>query len=169
VTDFIALVVSGLSLGFVYALIALGFVMIFKASRVVNFAHGSVLLLGAYAIARTHDDLGFAGAVLFGVVVAAVVAVLVQFLILRRLSHASVDTLTIVTIGVDILLATELTRRIGEKVFDIGDPWNDRVFSFGSISVPEARIAAAIVAALVLVAFGAVHRFTDWGIEPPRV
>ncbi|MEA2448960.1 MAG: branched-chain amino acid transport system permease protein, partial [Thermoleophilaceae bacterium] len=63
-TQFIELLISGLSLGFVYALIALGFVVIFKATRVINFAHGSLLLLGAYVIARLHGSLGFGGAVL---------------------------------------------------------------------------------------------------------
>ena len=42
--------------GCIYALIAMGFVIIFKASEVVNFAHGSVLLLGAYLVAIWHDD-----------------------------------------------------------------------------------------------------------------
>ena len=164
-THFIELFVSGLSLGFVYALIALGFVMIFKATRVVNFAHASLLLLGAYVIARAHDSLGFAGAVLLGVAIAALVGVLIQVVILRRLRGAHPDTLTIVTIGVDILLATELTRRIGEKVFDIGDPWNDKIVSIGEISIPQARIAAAVVAIIVLAAFGVVHKFTDYGVS----
>ena len=55
-TQFFELLVSGLSLGFVYALIALGFVVIFKATRVVNFAHGSIVLLGAYVVARTARE-----------------------------------------------------------------------------------------------------------------
>jgi branched-chain amino acid transport system permease protein len=164
VTQFLELFVSGLSLGFVYALIALGFVIIFKATRVVNFAHGSLVLLGAYVIARTHDSLGFGLAVVVGIAVTALVGVVVQFVILRKLRGASVDTLTIVTIGVDILLATELTRRIGSDVLDIGDPWRDKVVHIGEITIPQARVAAAIVAAIVLVAFGLVTKLTDTGI-----
>jgi branched-chain amino acid transport system permease protein len=164
VNQFIELLISGISLGFVYALIALGFVIIFKAGRVINFAHGSLLLLGAYIIARLHGSLGFGLAVLIGVVATAFVAVLVQVLILRRLRGASSDTLTIVTIGIDILLATELTRRIGTNVLSIGDPWRDQVTHIGSISIPEARIAAAIVAILILAGFLAAFRFSGWGI-----
>jgi len=162
--QFIELLISGLSLGFVYALVALGFVMIFAATRVVNFAYGSILLFGAYVVARTHDNLGFALAVIAGMAAAALLAALIQLIILRRLRGASLDTLAIVTIGVDILLATELTRRIGDKVFNIGDPWRDHVVHFGDFSVPQARVAAAVVAILVLVAFLAVHRWSDWGI-----
>jgi len=62
-TQFLILLLNGLSLGAIYALIALGFVIIFKASEVVSFTHGSLLLLGAYSIARLSDSIGFAGAV----------------------------------------------------------------------------------------------------------
>jgi branched-chain amino acid transport system permease protein len=164
VTQFIELLISGISLGFVYALIALGFVVIFKSTRVVNFAHGSILLLGAYVVARTHESLGFVGAVLAGIAAAALCAVLVHLLILRRLRGAGTDTLAIATIGIDILLATELTRRIGTRVLNIGDPWRDRVVDLGSFSVPEARVAAAIVAVLVLAVFLAAFKYSDWGI-----
>ena len=54
-TQFLELLVSGLSLGCIYALIAIGFVIVFKATNVINFAHGSVLMLGAYLVARWHD------------------------------------------------------------------------------------------------------------------
>lgn len=58
-STFIELVVNGVSAGSVYALIALGFVIIFKATEVVNFAHASLLLVGGYVTAVLHDDIGF--------------------------------------------------------------------------------------------------------------
>jgi branched-chain amino acid transport system permease protein len=164
VNQFIELLISGISLGTVYALIALGFVMIFKATRVVNFAHGSILLLGVYVIARTHASLGFLPALLLGVASSALIALLVQVVILRNSRFASTDTLTIITIGVDIILATELTRRIGSKVLNIGDPWHDHIVHFGSFGVPQARVAAAIVAVIVLAVFGLANKYTDYGI-----
>ena len=63
-SQFLELLISGLSLGCIYALIAMGFVIVFKATNVVNFAHVSVLMLGAYLVARWHEALGFGGAVL---------------------------------------------------------------------------------------------------------
>jgi branched-chain amino acid transport system permease protein len=164
VNQFVELLISGVSLGFVYALIALGFVVVFKATRVVNFAHGSILLLGAYIVARTHESLGFVGAVLAGVVAAAVLGVLLQVVLLRRLRGAASDTLTILTIGIDILLVTELTRRIGTRVLNIGDPWKDHVVDVASFSVPSARLAAAVVAIVVLAAFVAAFKYSDWGV-----
>ncbi len=163
-TQFIELLLSGVSLGFVYALIAVGFVMIFKATRVVNFAHGSVLLLGAYVIARAQESMAFGPAVLLGVLASAVAGLIVYFVVLRRLSGASHDTLTIVTIGVDILLATELAREIGSDALALGDPWKDDVVRFGDYAVPEARVVAAVVAMVLLAAFWAAFRFSDYGI-----
>lgn len=70
-TAFLDNTLSGLALGAVYALVALGFVVIFKASGVLNFAQGSLLLFGGYLVAVLHDDLGFAGALAVAVLATA--------------------------------------------------------------------------------------------------
>ena len=77
-TQFLSLLLNGLSLGAVYALIALGFVIIFKASEVTSFMQGSLLLLGAYLMARFHDTLGFWGALVVGIGGAAIAALVVE-------------------------------------------------------------------------------------------
>jgi branched-chain amino acid transport system permease protein len=164
VNEFIELLVGGLSLGCIDALIALGFVVVFKATRVVNFAYGSLLLLGAYLIGRYHDSLGFPLAVLMAVVVTAAVAGFIGLFVLRRLRLADPGTLTIVTLGVDIILATELTRRIGTDLLTPGDPWGARVLTIGGVHVPQTRIAAAAVAVVLVGAFLAVLKTSDWGI-----
>ena len=72
----------------------------------VNFAHGSILLLGAYVVGRTHDELGFALAALAGIAAAAVAAALIERVIMRPLrAAADLGTLAILTLGVDILHA----------------------------------------------------------------
>jgi len=164
-SQFIELFVNGISLGFVYALVALGFVVIFKSTRVINFAHGSIVLLGAYVIAKLADDLGFLLAVVVGVAVAALAAALLYVVILRHVRGRAADTVTIATIGLDIVLATELGRQIGQEVLNIGDPWGSDVVRFtDDLSVPEARVAAAVVALLLLGAFLAAFRFSPWGV-----
>src|SRR4051794_32617667 len=109
------LLVSGLSLGCIYALIALGFVIVFKATNVVNFAHASVLMLGAYLVARWHASLGFFGASGAAAVACAVAAALIDVVLVRplRRRHGGADALAIITIGINIVLGTELTRRVG--------------------------------------------------------
>ena len=163
-TEFLTNLVNGISLGGVYALIALGFVIVFKATEVVNFAHGSFVALGAYVIARTHDDLGFGVAVLLGVLSAAGGALLVERLFVRKLQMGNVNALAILTIGVDILVVTELTRRFGPDVLPIGDPWGDKLVDLGPVTLPETRLVAIGVTAVLLGAFFAAFKYSSWGI-----
>ncbi|KAB1142565.1 branched-chain amino acid ABC transporter permease [Streptomyces luteolifulvus] len=158
-------VLNGLALGSVYALIALGFVVIFKASGVMNFAHGSLLLFGGYVTARLHDAIGFIPAVLVGAALAAALAGLVQLLATRGLRGAEIHTLTILTIGVDVLLSTELNRQVGADYLTMGDPWGADVTRLGSITVADARIAGIVVAVIVIGAFFAAFRWSRWGLS----
>jgi branched-chain amino acid transport system permease protein len=163
-TRLIELVLNGVSLGSIDALIALGFVVVFKASRVVNFAYGSLLLLGAYVIGRYHDRIGFAGAVVLSIVVTGAIAAFTGAVVLRRVRLADRGTLAILTLGLDIVLATELTRRIGSDLLTTGDPWGADVVVIGGVHIPQTRIAAAVAAVVLIGAFLVVLRFTDWGI-----
>ncbi|GAB2859869.1 branched-chain amino acid ABC transporter permease [Streptomyces deserti] len=157
---------DGIALGAVYALVALGFVVIFKASGVLNFAHGSLLLLGGYLTAVLHDDLGFAGALAAAIVTTAAVAGALDRFLLQpggmdpRAAHVQ----TIVTIGVDIVLLTDLARRIGGDLLSLGDPWGDAVTNLGPVTVADSRLAAIAVSAVVIAAVFALFRFTAWGL-----
>jgi branched-chain amino acid transport system permease protein len=163
-TTFLELLVNGISVGAVYALIALGFVVIFKATEVVNFTHASLLLAGGFLIAKLHPALGFWAALAVGIAGAALVGALVEFLIIRRAHVGSHSVVAIVTIGVDIMLVTELTRQIGTDVLALGDPWNDRVLHMGGVSIAETRIVALGVAAVLIIAFLLAFKYTGWGV-----
>ncbi|MFC9977991.1 branched-chain amino acid ABC transporter permease [Spirillospora sp. NPDC050679] len=156
--------VNGLSSGSVYALIALGFVVVYKATEVINFAHPSLLLTGGYLVAELHDDIGFWPAVAAGVAATALLAVLVETLVLRRVRASGHAAVSIITIGVDIVLTVELARRIGTRVLPLGDPWGDKVVRIGDITVAQARIAAIVVAATAIAAFLLAFKHTAWGV-----
>ncbi|MDH2430727.1 branched-chain amino acid ABC transporter permease [Sphaerisporangium sp. TRM90804] len=161
---FLELLVNGLSMGSVYALIALGFVIIFKATEVVNFAHASLLLAGGYVVARLHPFTGFWLALLIGVAFAGLLAALVEFLIIRRANVGSHSVLAIVTIGVDIVITTELTRQMGTEILSLGDPWGDSVVHIGGVTVAEVRIVALGTAAALITLFLLAFRYTGWGV-----
>ncbi|MDT0433855.1 MULTISPECIES: branched-chain amino acid ABC transporter permease [Streptomyces] len=166
-TVLLATVLDGLALGAVYALVALGFVIVFKASGVLDFAHGSLLLLGGYLVAVLHGTLGFAGAAAVAVLATAAVAGAVDRLLLRRVAadpHAA-TVQTIVTIGVDIVLLTDLSRRLGGDLLGLGDPWRDTVRTLGPVSVAESRLAAVAVSAVVIGAVFALFRYSAWGLS----
>jgi branched-chain amino acid transport system permease protein len=164
-TKLIELLISGVSLGFVYGLIALGFVVLFKATEVVNFAHGAVLLLGGYVIAVLRDHhVSFWWAALAGIAVSAFTGLVIERLFIRPLRGADVNSLAILTIGLNIVLFTELSRRIGSQVLSTGDPWGNRIVKLFGYRVPETRLAAIVVGIVIIGGFMAATKFTNWGI-----
>ena len=84
---FIQLVFAGIALGCIYALIGLGFTIIFKASEVINFAQGSLLLVGAYIVSAGVFEwhLPFFLALLLGILVTSCIGLLFERFALRRM------------------------------------------------------------------------------------
>ena len=160
------LLFSGVALGAIYALLALGFVVVFKATRVVNFAHAGLLMVGTYCVARfrTVDGLAFPLALLGGVAVAVIVALLVERVFVRPVARRSIVAVAIMTIGIDVVLQTEVTRRLGIDILPVGDPWQSGTVDVFGITVPQTRVAALLVALVLLALFFAWSKFSDWGI-----
>jgi branched-chain amino acid transport system permease protein len=163
-TYFLTQVLNGLSYGLVLSLIAAGFAIVFTSTGVLNFAHGSIVLVGAYLVAVTQPTIGFWPAVLVGIVGAAVVGVLVNALLVRHLADPNPGTAAILMLGVDIVLLTELTRRIGNQVLPLGAPWGADVVHIGDIALPEGRVLAAGVAVVVFAGLWFLFARTRLGI-----
>jgi branched-chain amino acid transport system permease protein len=104
VETFVQLVVNGLGKGAVYALLALGFVMIYKATEVVNFALGSLVLVGGYLVYVLKDAIGWYAAAAIGIVGAALAGLLIERL-LAGARGADQNSLALLTIGVDVIIA----------------------------------------------------------------
>jgi branched-chain amino acid transport system permease protein len=165
-TQFIQLTVYGLADGAILALAALGFVLIFKASGVVNFAQGAFLLVGAYAFysAFVLLHLPVVLAVVVGVVVAALLGVAIERLALRRLIGEDPIAVIMVTIGLSELLQALIqmfygtTPRTMPKILPRGS-----VEIFGA-AVPVDRLVAIAVAGVVLAGFSAFFRWSRHGV-----
>jgi branched-chain amino acid transport system permease protein len=159
------LLFSGVALGAVYALLALGFVVVFKATQVVNFAHAGLLMVGTYAAARfSAAGRPFVVAVLLGIALTVVLALVIERALVRPVVRRSVVAVAIMTIGVDVVLQTEVTRRLGIDILPMGDPWQSSTVEILGITVPQTRVAALVVAFVVLGGFFAWSRFSDWGV-----
>ena len=161
----IQLLVGGASLGSVYALLALGFVVVFRASGVVNFGHPALLMIGAYVIARLGlAHVSFPLALLGGVAAAALAALLVQRFLVTTMARSSVIAVGIMTIGVDLIAETEITRRMGSDIPTMNDPWGARVIHVGALTIPQTRIAGLVLCMALIGAFFAWFRFSSWGV-----
>ena len=161
---FLSQVLNGLSYGLVLSLIAAGFAIVFTSTGVLNFAHGSIVLLGAYLVAVTQPTIGFWPAVLVGILGAAVVGVLINALLVRHLADPNAGTAAILMLGVDIVLLTELTRRIGNQVLPLGAPWGADVVHLGGIALPAGRVLAAGLALVVFAGLWFLFARTRLGI-----
>jgi branched-chain amino acid transport system permease protein len=164
---FIQLVFAGLALGCGYALVALGFTIIFKASEVINFAQGELLLMGTFvvSVAMFSWRLGFWPALLVGIAVTALIGVLFERIVLRRMIGRPPFTIIMVTIGLDVLLLTAVTILVGGTPPASPAPFN----SLSAIAVGEVKfglnaIASIVITALICAALYAFLRFTRYGL-----
>lgn len=105
--SFISYLINGLSLGSVYAIIALGYTMVYGIAKMLNFAHGDVIMIGAYTalIAMSQAGLSPVIGVLIAVVVCTVLGVVIEGVAYRPLRNASSSLAVLITaIGVSYLL-----------------------------------------------------------------
>ncbi|MEU7829873.1 MULTISPECIES: branched-chain amino acid ABC transporter permease [unclassified Nonomuraea] len=158
------LLVNGVSLGLLYALITLGFVIVFKATRVVNFAHASFLLLGVYVVAATQSRIGFAAAALLGLAVAGLLALATERLLLARIDPHNHHSMAILTIGLNVVLTAELTRRLGEQVLPLGAPWDGEVVNLGPLTLPLTIVIIVVAVPLLIGGLTALLTLTGWGL-----
>jgi branched-chain amino acid transport system permease protein len=164
VTTFLQLLINGLGKGAVYALLALGFVMIFKATEVVNFAHGSLVLVGGYLVFELKDTLGWPAAAAVGVLTAAAAGLLIERLLLANATAADHNGLALLTIGIDVIISEEVVRRLGAEIPFIGDPYDARPIRLGELTVFRTQAIALVVGAVLITAFLLAFRYSDWGV-----
>ena len=160
---FIQLVVNGLGKGAVYALLALGFVMIYKATEVVNFALGSLVLVGGYLVYVLRDAIGWYAAAAAGIVGAALAGLLMERL-LAGARGADQNSLALLTIGVDVIIAEEIVRRVGAAIPFIGDPFDAHPIQIGTVAIFRTQAIALVVGLVLITAFFVAFRYTDWGV-----
>lgn len=165
-SEFAQLVFQGVALGATYALIALGFVVVFRASGVINFAQGAMLLAGAYTISWLATDLGvpFVPAVLAAVAILALAGAAFQMAVLRRVSGEPAFVLVMITIGAGIALTAFIEALFGTAPRLLGDPWGSSSFAIGDVTIGEVKVWGIIVTAAALAVYFAFDRWTRWGL-----
>ena len=116
-THFIQTLISGLSLGSIYALIALGYTMVYGIAKMLNFAHGDIIMIGAYAgiIAVGQMNLPPLAAVLLSILICALLGVLIEFLAYKPLRQAPPLSVLITAIGVSYFLQNLALILFGSK------------------------------------------------------
>ncbi len=160
------LTIAGLSNGMVYALAAVGFVIIYKSSGVINFAQGELLLIGSYLtfffIAQLGLPWSFGVALTLGA--AIMVGLIVERLVLRPLIGEPVISMIMVTIGLSSLLKALVNAIWGPRPRSFPAFIPSDEISIGSAVIGVDRLIIIIVAGLLLTGLALFFRFTREGI-----
>ena len=163
---FVQLSATGLSNGMVYALVAVGFVVIYKASDVINFAQGELLLFGAYLTFSFIGQLGLPWSlgVLATVLVAAAIGLVIERLVLRPLIGEPVISMIMVTIGLSSLLRAVVSGIWGPLPRSFPPFIPSQEVRLGGAVLGADRLLTIVIAGALLVALTLFFRYTRDGI-----
>jgi branched-chain amino acid transport system permease protein len=164
-TSFIQNLVAGLSLGGLYALFALGVALIFGVAGIINFAHGAIIAVSAYALFALVSlpwPLLVAATILTG----AVVAVGLEVLVFRRARGADPTTLLIISFGLSAILQAALALIAGPETHSVtfGASFNHEL-TFGAVSIPKIDLLTIAVALVLMVGLSWILRATSIGVQ----
>jgi len=165
--DFIIIFVNGIAVGGIYGLIALGFVLIYKASHIINFAQGSLVLIGAYIVYAASVQLGFP--IIITLIISLIIVIALGFAfqhaILRPMIGKPVISLIMITIGLDYLLKGGCLAIWGptRRIFP-GDMIPDISLRVGPIFISSLFIWAFLICILSLACLSIFFKYNRVGI-----
>lgn len=165
VNDIIHLAVIGLAQGCAYGLIALGFVLIYKATEVVNFAHGEFMMLGAFAVLAYSEALGgsFWPAFVLGCLTIGLVGYLIDAQIMRRIIGQSSASIFIMTVAFGFIFRSLAGMIWGWQTLSLSTPFTGKI-SIGEVSISADRIAIVVAAVVLCTALYLFFSRTRFGI-----
>ena len=153
---FLSYLISGISLGSVYAIIALGYTMVYGIAKMLNFAHGDVIMVGAYISFCTTSYLGLSPlvSVLLAIVVCTVLGIVIERLAYKPLRQAPALAVLITAIGVSYFLqnAALLIWGSSSKTFSpvVGD-WSIKLFN-DQLTITGVTIVTVLACIVIMVA-----------------
>src|ERR1041384_2489520 len=163
--DLVESVLRGLGTGSVYALLALGFVIIYKATRVISFAQPAFMLTGAVLVTYLVGPVGFFAALLLAALITGGLALGIERLAVRPMVGRPVFTVAIITLGIDIAVRVVVNGFIGLNVRQVNDPWGLRTLRLpGGIVVEQRHIAMVVTTPGLIAALFAFFRYTRMGL-----
>lgn len=161
---FIQQLVNGLSIGAIYALVAVGYSLVYSVLGLINFAHGHVYMVGTFAtLGLILAGAPFGVAVVGGVLVGAVLGLVIERVAYRPLRGANRIAPTVSAVGAALVLENAALEIWGPRTRTFPNPLPSGTFKLGGATVADLSVVVLVTATLLAIAlFGAV-RFTGWG------
>ncbi|HVT18420.1 MAG TPA: branched-chain amino acid ABC transporter permease [Thermoanaerobaculia bacterium] len=163
---FLQLVINGLVVGSIYALVAMGFVIIYKSTSVLNFAQGEFLLLGAYVslVLLTRYHVPFYATVLLTLAFAVVLGLAIERLILRPMIGEPVVSVIMVTLGLSSILRAVVQGIWGTDTRPFPEIFPSAPVMIGSVPVSRAYAWSLGCVVVLLVLFSLFFKYSRFGI-----
>lgn len=162
------LVLSGIALGCIYGLIALGFVLIYKATETVSFAQGELMMLGAFAGLVAMAWLGFPFwlAVLSAIAAMGLMGLLIERALVRPILGQPAFSIVMLTIGVGYVARGLITMvpSLGTDTHVLPVPYKDQLWELGGLVIPIEQVVVMVFTAALCLGLYALFRYTKLGI-----
>jgi len=163
---FIQLFASGIAVGCLYALIALGFVLIIKATDILNFAHGEIIMISSllcyFLMAKYHFS--FLTASLITVLIAALLGVLTERLVLRPMLGEPIFAVVMITIGLSIFLRSMAGILFGHDNYVFPSPFPKEPMNLAGITLSMTQIWVMISTAILVLIFFIFFKYSRMGL-----
>lgn len=153
-TTFLQLLVSGITVGSIYALVAIGFTLVYRASDIFNFAQGEYIMLGGMiaGVLMTTGGFGFALSSAVAIVVTVAIGLASYLLAIKPARSAAPVQILIITIGISVLLRGLASAMLGKDFIRIPNFISPEVLNFGGVVVQsQALLVVAGTAFMALV------------------
>jgi len=155
--SFISYLFNGLSLGSVYAIIALGYTMVYGIAKMLNFAHGDVIMIGAYVslLSMTNAGIPAFPALIISIVVCTVLGIVIERIAYKPLRNASSSLAVLITaIGVSYLLQNVALLLFGAnaQTFPSIIKWEGLSLAGGKLNLSGETIITIIVCIIIMIA-----------------
>lgn len=157
--------VNALSLGSIYALVALGYTMVYGIIRLINFAHGDVLMLGAYIgyACITVLKLDFFTALLVAMVACAMIGVCIERIAYKPLRQAAKIAALITAIGVSYLVENVMMAQVGPESRAFPDVLGTQSFAVFGVAVTIKQVFIFVTTIVLMIALTTVVKYTKMG------
>ena len=164
--DFVHLAITGLAQGCAYGLIALGFVLIYKATEVVNFAHGEFMMLGAFTVLAWSEAMGgsFWPAFVLGSLTIGVVGYLIDSQIMRRIIGQSAASIFILTVAFGFIFRSLAGMIWGWNTLSLNTPFDGQLALGANLVVSMDRVAIVVATVILCAVLYLFFSRTRYGI-----
>ncbi len=163
-TELLQSLARGLGSGCAYALLAMGFVVIYRATKVISFAQPALMVAGAVMVSYLVDRVGFFVAVPLAVLAIALLGLVIERVALRPMVGKPVFIIAIITLGLDIVIRVVVNAFIGLRVRQVGDPWGLSTVDVGGVLIQQSSLAAVVTTVVIVTALFAFFRYSRLGL-----